>query len=718
MTDRRKQIAALSLAGLCSATLAVGQNADPLPPVVASQPSLNFYGLPGLIDTPSAEMMPDGQFAVTVSHFANQTRTSLSFQAFPRVTATFRYIGLRDLNAFGFDTFRDRSFDVRFQLAREGRIRPAITVGLQDLAGTGIYSGEYIVATKSFDNFLGLPGRVRLTGGLGWGRLGSSGDIGAPFSETRPGFVAGDTGGEPSVDTWFRGPVAPFAGIEWNVNDRLGLKAEYSSDAYTIETQQNLFQRESRLNFGLEYQYSERLRLGAYWLYGSEIGVTAQFQLNPLRPPTPKVIAGPRPIITRPSRASNPAAWTTDWAQNAEAGATIRDALRPELEEDGVRLEALSVSATSAELRVVNTRYSNDSVAVGRTARAMARVLPPSVETFRITPVRNGLPLSTVVIRRSDLERLEFQPDASGQLLAAAQFDDAAPRLARSVPVDGVHPRFSWSIGPYVAPSYFDPDEPVRVDAGIAASFRYRPGPGWVIGGQVRGRLLGNVEDGRLSNSVLPRVRTDQILYAQATDVPIRELFVAKQWKASNDVYARVTAGYLESMFGGVSAELLWKPQDSRLAIGIEGNYARQRDFDQQFGFQDYDVLTGHISAYYEFNKGYLAQVDMGRYLAGDVGATFSLTREFANGWKVGGFFTLTDVSAEEFGEGSFDKGITLTVPIDWFLGKPSKQAITTTIRPVQRDGGQRLEVPGRLYEQVRAGHKSDIVSSWSRVWE
>jgi hypothetical protein len=75
-------------------------------------------------------------------------------------------------------------------------------------------------------------------------------------------------------------------------------------------------------------------------------------------------------------------------------------------------------------------------------------------------------------------------------------------------------------------------------------------------------------------------------------------------------------------------------------------------------------------------------------------------------------------VSAADFGEGSFDKGISLTVPLNWFLGKPSQQTISTSIRPIQRDGGARLNVPGRLYEQVRNGHKNSIVSDWSRVWE
>lgn len=709
-------IAATTLSGYAAAqSFQRDIDADPVP---TETPSLNFYGLPGVIDMPSADQMPDGQIAATVSHFAGTTRTSLTFQAFPRIQATFRYVGLRDFNSQGFETFRDRSFDVRFQLATEGRIRPAFSVGLQDLAGTGIYSGEYVVATKTFDNPLSLPGRVKISAGLGWGRLGSSGDIGAPFSETRPSFDAGSTGGEPSVDSWFRGPAAPFAGIEWNLNERWGLKAEYSSDAYLTETGLGIFERKSRLNFGVEYQYSDYLRLGAYYLYGSEIGISAQLQFNPRNPAVPKSFAGPRPVIVRPTRQANPAAWTTDWAANPGAGEAIRDAIAPELEEEGLNLEALSVRATEAELRIENTRYRNVSIAVGRAARVMARVLPPSVERFRITPVKGGLPLSTVMISRTDIERLEFEPDAAGRLLANVSFEEAPAALPGGVTSPDSYPRFAWSVGPYVAPSYFDPDEPVRVDAGIAAAFNYSPSPGWTFAGEVRGRLVGNVEDGRASNSVLPRVRTDAVQYAAATNVPLNNLYVSRQWKAGEDVYARITAGYLERMYGGVSGELLWKPQDSRLGLGVEANYARQRDFDQRLGFRDYDIVTGHVSAYYEFGGGYLGQLDVGRYLAGDKGATVTITREFTNGWKVGGFFTLTDVSAEEFGEGSFDKGINLTIPIDWFLGKPTTRTVQTTIRPVQRDGGARLIVPGRLYEQVRVGHQSDLVSSWTRVWE
>ena len=260
-------------------------------------------------------------------------------------------------------------------------------------------------------------------------------------------------------------------------------------------------------------------------------------------------------------------------------------------------------------------------------ARLLARVMPPSVETFRLVPVAGGMALSAVTLRRSDLEALEFEPMATDALRAVSGIGEATPRpdpgALRST---DLYPNFRWSLGPYFLPSYFDPAKPVRMDVGIELVGAYEFAPGWTLAGALRHRLAGNVSGGRGSNSVLPHVRTDQTQYAQA-DTTLQNLFLSYQWRPGRNLYARVSAGYFERMYGGLSAELLWKPVDSRIGLGLEANYARQRDFDQRLGFRDYSVLTGHASAYMELGGGYLAQVDAGRHLAGDLGATFALAQ-------------------------------------------------------------------------------------------
>lgn len=690
------------------------------------KPSLNMYGATGLIDMPSGEAQPDGQLSVTTSHFGPISRNTLSFQISPRISASFRFLGIRDWNKTAacqatssctgvdlFDTYYDRSFDLRFKALDESRYLPAVTIGLQDFAGTGILSGEYIAATKS------LTPNLKVTAGLGWGRLGSKGDIGSPFG-IRPPIVVG-SGGDFNVKQWFKGPAAPFGGIEWQVNDQWTVKGEYSSDAYAEEAgRRNTFQRKSSFNFGVEYQPSDMYRLGAYYMYGNTVGVAGQFFINPKKRPMGGVSEGaPVPVKLRPSRSSDPDAWSQEWITQEDAGPVLRGNVEKQLKDDGIIVESIGYSAGKVQVRIRNTRYTNNAEAIGRTARALSKSMPASVEVFDIVPVVNGVPASVVTVRRSDMEALEFSPDAIAQMRDRTKVSSGAHS---DVPLqfdESAYPKFTWFFSPYLATSYFDPSSPVRADLKLRLSGRYEMAPGIVLDGSVTQKLLGNVsKTPHTSNSVLQHVRTDGPLYAKEGTTALERLTLSYYNRPAENLYARVSAGYLEPMFGGVSTELLWKQPDSPLALGVEVNYARQREFSQGLGFQSYGLMTGHVSAYYQFNNGYNAQLDVGRYLAGDVGATLSLEREFANGIVVGAFATKTNVSAADFGEGSFDKGIKVKIPFGWGLGKPSKSAFSTTIRPLTRDGGARLDVQGRLYEGVKGYHKQSLDAQFGRFWK
>ncbi len=720
MNARRPAARAAALA-LAAAVLAAPAGAQaPRPPVGgataedgAGRPAINLYGVPGGIDTPSAFHRPEGDFSVAASSVGGFFRSTITFQALPWLSGSFRYVGIGDLNLFGFDDYYDRSFDLRFRLLEEGRYLPAVTLGLQDFVGTGVLAGEYVVASKQ------LGPRFAVSAGLGWGRLGSFGGLGAPFGD-RSGIDVGE-GGEPNVDQWFRGQAAPFASIDWRATDRLRVKLEYSSDDYRLEQRQGIVDRDSPINAALEYQLTPEISVGAYTLHGSEVGAGFSLVLNPRRT-TGAGIADDAPpvVLPRPDRRADPDAYGEGWVLLDAALPTLSERVRESLAAQGLVLEGFTLpSAREVVVRVRDPGVGVSAQTVGRTARILSRDLPASVEVLRIVPVVDGIAVSQVAIRRSDLERAELAPGGTEALLDAAVFADAAA-LARPAPGDivaaEIYPRFDWSIGPYARPSFFDPDAPVRYEIGVSARAQWQPAPGVVLSGRVTTDLLGNIEDADPASSELEPVRTDAARYAAESDVAIETLTAAYFARPGRDLYARATAGYLERMFGGVSGELLWKPVASRYALGVEVNYARQRDFDQRFGFRDYDVVTGHVSGYAELGRGFHGQVDVGRYLAGDSGATFTLAREFANGWRIGAFATLTSASAEEFGEGSFDKGIEITIPIRALLGTRTGRDFGLTLRPVTRDGGARLRVEDRLYERVRGFHEGDLTRSWGRV--
>ncbi|MBN2631263.1 MAG: YjbH domain-containing protein [Rhodobacteraceae bacterium] len=715
-----------------------------------TRPTLNLYGATGLIDMPSAEAQKDGMLSVTSGHFGPISRTTLSFQISPRLSGSFRFLGVRDWNKRycetpacdgidQFETYYDRSFDVRYKLLDETRTLPAVTIGLQDFVGTGIIAGEYVVATKH------VTPDVKVSAGLGWGRLGSYGDIGSPFGD-RPPLEIGK-GGNVNVDQWFRGPAAPFGGIEWQINDRWTAKAEYSSDSFAEEAEKRkTFDRKSPVNFGLEYQHKDSFRLGGYYMYGSTVGVAAHFYLNPKKRPGGGVlVTAPDPIKPRPSRGANPEAYSTTWQSDGQSPEILRVNLTKRLARDGIEVDSVRFEGATAYLSVRNVTNDSQAQVIGRAARGMSQSLPASVEQFVVVPVVNGMPVSQVVLRRSDLEALEFDPAGSDRLLARAEIIAAPTGLDAALRDAEAYPRLTWSLSPNFRFRLFDQNAPLKASAGVRLDGRYEVTPNLALYGAMTKDIISNLDDRPPlpDRNGLQPVRSANYFYDSEGDPALEKLALMFTRKLAPEVYGRVSLGYLERMFGGVSGEVLWMPTDKRWAIGAEVNYLAQRAPDQGLGFKlplsmyvtdgctdpsfetgkcgakdSYKVVTAHVSGYYKFDNDFHVQVDVGQYLAGDIGATLSLKREFDNGWRVGAFVTKTDASAEEFGSGSFDKGITLEIPVTALLGKPSTKVRTTVLRPFGRDGGQKPDVDGRLYDSLRAYRETGLTEQWGRFWK
>ncbi|MEO1550148.1 MAG: YjbH domain-containing protein [Pseudomonadota bacterium] len=692
----------LFLAGLVSGS-ALATSAQDLVPY-------NLYGNPGLIDLPSAQMQRDGQLAVSFAGFENTFRSGINFQILPQISGTVRYSDVSGLGVSGIDR-EDRSYDLRFQLLEEGRYAPSIALGLRDLLGTSADGAEYLVATKTL-------GPVTVTGGLGWGRLGSAGGADNLFgADTRPATT--DPDGRPQDQAWFRGDNAPFAGVVWRLPVQgLSVLAEYSSDDYTLAQEGRSLSRDSDFNFGVHYQPNEYVRLGLYSLYGSEVAAKLTITGNPRNALTPQDLGtAPTPLIARPDDAPR----NTGWAKSTANRDALVGALQQVLAPDGIVLDEVRLSGTVAEIYIVNRNILREPKALGRTARALAAAMPPSVETFRITLVTSGLPTTTATIERSNLEAQVNTGDASLRSWQTTNLTDAAGTLVgEDVWRRDMEAPFSWSLNPTIPFSLFDDDEPVRADALLSLTGRYRISRGFSLNAGVSRWIIGNDQETVAdAPGPLDQVRSDSKLYFSGRDVELDRLTADAVFKLSPQIYARATAGYLERMYGGLSTEILWAPTARPLALGAEVNLARKRAFDETFGFTDLEATTAFASVYWDTGfRGIEAQLDAGQYLAGDLGATVTLSRRFANGWDVSAYVTRTDVSAEDFGDGSFAKGVTISLPLRWGLPFETKSKVSLDLGAISRDGGARLRVPGRLYDRVRDTDRTSLRQSWSSFWQ
>ena len=94
------------------------------------------------------------------------------------------------------------------------------------------------------------------------------------------------------------------------------------------------------------------------------------------------------------------------------------------------------------------------------------------------------------------------------------------------------------------------------------------------------------------------------------------------------------------------------------------------------------------------------------------------MARRFANGWSVGAFVTKTDVTEDEFGEGSFDKGLTISIPLRWSTPFETRQTIEGDLRSLASNGGATLDIENRLYPIVRDMDRDHLEQNWGSFWQ
>ena len=148
----------------------------------ASAETATSWGGTGLIETRDARFRPDGAIEVAASIRRQRRNYTINVQALAWLETTFRFT--ERLNATtGRGITTDRAFDLKLRLVEEDDWRPALAVGLQDLLGTGLYAGEYVVASKRWYD-------LDISLGLGWGRLGTGRDVRNPLCAAADGASA------------------------------------------------------------------------------------------------------------------------------------------------------------------------------------------------------------------------------------------------------------------------------------------------------------------------------------------------------------------------------------------------------------------------------------------------------------------------------------------------------------------------------------------------
>jgi membrane-associated phospholipid phosphatase len=645
----------------------------------------NDWGEAGYLQTPSARMSGAGSIRTQLSRVWPYTRFTVMLQPLDWLEGGFRYTSVANRLygpiIAGDQSYKDKSIDIKLRLKSESAHTPELALGLRDLGGTGLFASEYLVASKRLG---GLDASL----GLGWGNMGARGNVRNPFSvlfgsgfNQRVGNTVG-TGGTLNVNDLFHGPTALFGGVQWQPQGSAWtFKAELDGNHYQNEPQNNNQPVRTPFNFGAVYRYGSAADLSFGLERGNRamVGLTLHGQLDDIFTPKVMDVAPPAP---------NPQRSTEDNVFSAIEHVS------------GWQVQGSSLASTRWAIHIETDGALYMQQRLDRVLAVLQARVPATVRHFDLTLYERGLPLTQVAVDRSawvQQQTVALPPSAQ---VSAVQYG-AAGALTNGSALRSGGSWFEWS--PSYSQSLGGPDGFLLYQLGLQASAEHRFTPNTWLVGNVNARLLDNydkfVYDGP-GNDVLPRVRTKVREYVTTSRITVPNLQLTHVGQAAPGHYYSLYGGLLESMYGGVGAEWLFRPYRSPWAVGVDANAVRQRGFRQDFAFQDYTAATGHATLYWDTGWNDVhAKVMVGKYLAGDVGATLDVKRTFKNGVAIGAWATKTNVSAADFGEGSFDKGIYVTVPFDAMLPISTPGVANIIWNPLTRDGGARLNRKYPLFD-------------------
>ena len=387
------------------------------------------------------------------------------------------------------------------------------------------------------------------------------------------------------------------------------------------------------------------------------------------------------------------------------------ESIRSAIATQNIDVESISIGESTISVYYRNMQYHSEAEAAGRIARVLMSEAQPNIEIFDLVAIVSGVPMREFRLSRAALERIPTTRGDAIELADAIGLEMPSINLpAWEAGRSASYPRFSWGISPGLRESLFDPSSPLTAQVSAVGSADLEITPGWTFEGSFDANIWNNYNLNAPSASVLPHVRSDVAKYFRHGEYGFSSLDTSYRARIAEDVFIEGKAGYLEDMFAGAGGQILWRPDRSRFAFGADIYEVWQRNFDRLFGAQRYHVLTGHVSVYYQAPwYGLNLQIHVGRYLAGDYGATFELTRRFSTGVEVGFFATFTNVPFNKFGEGSFDKGLIVRIPFEWALPFFTQSSYDLDLRSLTRDGGQRLIGDDSLFDETRSTDYSDV---------
>ena len=604
---------------------------------------------------PTARFYDESSYGFTLYDGDPDQKITMTSYPYDWLEASFFYTNIQGLPYCGSisrgigcnQDFKDKGFNIKLRLKEEG-IFPAIAIGIYDIAGTGFYSSEYIVGSYGINN-------LDFHMGLGWGNLnGSKRSFKNPLGIISDGFYdrptrLEDNGGQLQPSRYFSGKTAsPFLGVSYAIKDKVLIKIE--ADSTLTPGKIGYSKSESSYSFGIEYSFNKNFSIGVAHERNNYLSFKFLYKNNPKE--SVKKYNYTKSKIIKP--------------QDDKYTKLVKN-----IENNGIGVNKIIESSEAIGLELTQFTHSN---------------LDIIEEIIKFASIDSGIDKNI----KTDLRIADLQ--------AQSNFDKDFVERSELIYERNKSNRFSTSNKLVLRPYLASREDFFKGALLVENNSEYIIYDNFLFSSNIKYSLADNFDDLQIppENTYPAQVRSDVKDYLVNIDKGIiigRAQFDFHITPSKNHHFM-LTAGILEEMFTGVGFEYLYFKNNTNYAIGFELFDVQKRDYEFRFGLLDYKNITHSLNFYYRQYEliPFDMKISYGEYLAGDEGATFEISRSYLNGVKFGIFASFTDVSSEQFGEGTFDKGIFFNIPLAGNL-------INYTWRPLTKDPGAKLNRKHNLYD-------------------
>lgn len=612
--------------------------------------SFNNHGVVGLINIPTARFMPESTAGVTFFYGDPDQKITLTSFPYDWLEASVFYTNIQDKEyGSGFDQdYKDKGFNIKLRLKEEG-LFPAIAVGINDIAGTGFYSSEYFVASYGIEN-------IDLHAGIGWGTLNGVGNYKNPLTilsdkfKFRPNDLESQ-GGQFQPSRYFSNKdISTFYGATYALNDNFLFKYEYdSSNDPGLVGYENF---SSRHSYSFEYNFNENLALGLSYERGNYIGFKFLYKK-----------------LSNPKKSKIP---YKNLSTEEKNDPNKYNRLISSLNKNGIGVNSIKESKSGIAIEVTQFQH-------------------PSLEILKEIVATSAAD--------SEIDKKVYTRYKTADLIVSdeidSNFDKNATFIYKRESESNFYSANTINIRPYIASR----EAFLKFAVLLENNSEYVFTDNFFFSSNLKYSIWSNFDDLYVpaKDTYPAQVRSDIKDYLNNFNNGViigRAQFDFHRTLKKNN-HIMVTGGILEEMFSGIGFEYLNFNPRNNYAYGFELFNAAKRDYKLRLGHTGYSQETGFINFYYR-NYNIIpfdAKLSYGKYLAGDRGFTIELKRRFQNGATFGVFASKTDVTAKQFGEGSFDKGIYFNFP---FVGN---NFINYTWRPLTKDPGAKLNRKHTLHD-------------------